>query len=445
MRDLFFLAFLPYLIYLIFKRPFVGAALWIWSSLFIPDVWAWGIATVVRFNFTVVMVSILSYLLYSHKEKLAWSWTATFVLAFYIWFSISSALAISNTEIPFQWWDTLTRIIALFFFCQLVLTRKLHWDVFIWAMMLALGGYGAVEAVKYLLSGFNHSIVGIPWSPLSDRNLLAVGLNMMIPMAIYLRSQTRSMVLRMGLLAIILLLPIAVIGTFSRGGLVTLACLAILYLLGSGRRFLPVAAALAITAYGLSYVVTDEYVDRAQTIQTANEDDSFVGRTSAWKLSLYIALDRPFFGGGPLAVETPDVWPWYEAVYDPDQYWRTGSSYEMATRAAHSVYFQVLGDTGFGGLALYLLMLGSALAMTRHIVRVGQVTANGSLVHLGRALFLALAAFLIGGAALGMAYLDITFALLGLIAAAGARCRLPATDSKTAVPSRIQRAKPGLG
>jgi probable O-glycosylation ligase (exosortase A-associated) len=438
MRDLLFLGFLPYFLLLIMLRPFVGAAMWIWVSLFVPASWVWGVAGRVRFNLLVVLVAVAAYLLMKNKPRVAWTSTATLAVLFYMWFSVSAYFAITESDVPFRWWDTFTRIIALFVFCQLVLARRLHWDVFIWAMLLAMGGYGMLEALKYLLSGLNHSIVGIPGGQHRDRNDLALALNAMIPLAVYLYSCTTSKFVRYGLLAMIVMLAVAIVGTFSRGGLITLVGIAGFYLVVSGRKFIPAAIVLAVLAFGLSFVVTDQYAERAQTIQAIGEDESFMGRVAAWKLSVYIALDRPLIGGGPFAVQTRDVWPRYAHVYDPDQWVSTGP-FSNATRAAHSLYFQVLGDTGFAGFFIYMAMLASALTLMWRTRQSALRRADARLASLSTALLLSLMSIMLAGAALSVAYFDLVFGILALIAAVGGRARL-ANERRESRPKDARRS-----
>jgi probable O-glycosylation ligase (exosortase A-associated) len=419
LRDLFILVFLPYLVYLVIQRPFIGAALWVWSALLSPHQWVWGIAGSIRYNFTFAVASFVSYAMYRNRAKVAWSGLATLVIAFYLWMSMSTLLAISATSIPFHEWDKFTRVIALVVFCHLVLEKKLHVDVFIWAIVLVLGGYGMLEGSKYLLSGFSHFVRGIGDS---DRNHLALFLVMVIPLAVYLRSQVTSRILRLGLIAMVGLVAIAVIGTLSRGGLVTMVGLGAAYLVLSGRRFIPAALALCVLAFILSFAVTDKYVERAQTIQAVDEDSSFMGRAMAWKMSLYIALDNPVFGGGPYAVQSYDVWLRYLPRYDPDEFFQTREATEDY-KAAHSIYFQVLGDTGFGGFLIYIGMLGAGLLTALRVAWVGRQRGDPALAELGRSLFLSLLALMIGGSALSVAYYDHVFAVLALISVTGARCR----------------------
>lgn len=442
MRDLLFVVFLPFLLVLTMTRPFIGAALWVWVTLFVPTSWVWGAASAIRFNLLIVIVAFVSYFLHKkvHADKPVWTSPVFFALAFYVQFSLSTYFALTQTSIAFQWWDTFSRVLLLLFFCQLVLTRHLHWNVFIWAMVIAIGGYAVLETTKYVVSGFQHTIVGIQGSQLRDRNDLSMAMVAMMPLAIYLRSQVKHRGLRLALGSVLLCLVIAVLGTYSRGGLITLVALTAYYLVTSGRRFVPVAIVVGLLATFASMIVSEDYVERAGTIQTVAEDESFMGRVAAWKLSVYIALDRPLIGGGPFAVQTFDVWPRYEHVYDPDQWVRTGP-YSNATRAAHSIYFQVLGDTGFIGFALYFSMMGTALLQLRRSRRVALQAGRKDLAELCKALMLALACVLLAGAALSIAYLDFVFALLGLSAAVGGQVpRLVAGDRAPATRHRGKRA-----
>src|SRR6185437_5095164 len=83
--------------------------------------------------------------------------------------------------------------------------------------------------------------------------------------------------------------------------------------------------------------------------------------------------------------------------------------------AAHSIYFEVLGDHGFIGLVLYLLMLWSTwrcAGTTRRLVRrEPQLRWVGDLTSM---IQVSLVSFLVAGAALSMAYYDMVYLLLGV-------------------------------
>ena len=76
-----------------------------------------------------------------------------------------------------------------------------------------------------------------------------------------------------------------------------------------------------------------------------------------------------------------------------------------AGKAAHSIYFEVLGDHGFVGLALYLLILAAAWFNTFTVLRLTRGRPDLDWANrLARTLQVSMIGFLIGGAALSMAY-----------------------------------------
>ena len=85
-----------------------------------------------------------------------------------------------------------------------------------------------------------------------------------------------------------------------------------------------------------------------QTINSYNSDSSFEGRVQAWRTSFNIAKER-ITGGGFSSVNLD----WVAQAY------RSPGSLP-AGKAAHSIYFEVLGDHGYLGLLIFLLLLAAA-------------------------------------------------------------------------------------
>jgi hypothetical protein len=80
------------------------------------------------------------------------------------------------------------------------------------------------------------------------------------------------------------------------------------------------------------------------------------------------------------------------------------------------VFFQVLGDHGFVGLAIYLAFLAGAFLKARRIaLRARAARATEWIAKAATTLQLTLFAFCVGGAALSFAYFDLTFATIALL------------------------------
>ena len=113
----------------------------------------------------------------------------------------------------------------------------------------------------------------------------------------------------------------------------------------------------------------------------------------AWKEATYIAIDHFPFGAGFYAPQRPEIFHSYFPYAIP--------------HAAHSIYFQVLGEHGFVGLALYLAVLVLALRNASIILRQTRNRPELEWAHdLANMMQIALIGYYVGGAALSMAYFD---------------------------------------
>ena len=80
----------------------------------------------------------------------------------------------------------------------------------------------ALILAAVLSTGGAGEVVGPANTSIADRNQLAVVMLMTIPLANYLRLTSANRVVRAGLVLVMLLNAVAVLGTFSRGGLIGL-------------------------------------------------------------------------------------------------------------------------------------------------------------------------------------------------------------------------------
>jgi probable O-glycosylation ligase (exosortase A-associated) len=444
MRDLVLLALLPVMLYAMAQRPFIAVGMWLWTALFFPNGWVYGVAGYIRYNLLFTAVAIIGYLVYKHKPKVELGTIGMFVLLFFLWTIGSTLTTIGNPDIALEYWIRFFKVVMLFVFVVLTIKDKLHVDFVLWCLMLSVGFYADLESLKFIASGGGHKIVGMAGHVLGDRNELSLAFVMTLPIAYYLLGEygKRSRILQLGLLGTMVALVVAVIGTSSRGGFVALAALGV-YMFIKSRHKLLATVIIAILVVGLTPYISDEYTQRLDTIQTADEDASFLTRLVSWKLSLIMASKHPFFGGGFKSLEYFPVWTALSRDFFALPWFYTGTLLPNPdyARAAHSVYFQVLGEHGFVGLALYLGCLITAFFKAGGIARrARRAGAPEWLPTLATMLQLSVFAFALGGAALSFAYVDLIFCLFGLIVVVEKRL-LPATLGQVAAsaPARAPR------
>ena len=417
MRDLFLVGFLFVAIYYSFKRPYIGVAAWAFIALMAPAEWAWGFSQNFRLNLSIVLVTALSYLFVMKRKSFPMTAITFWAILFGFWTLLSTAF---NVQIDRA--DVLedaiefVKVLALFVFMVLIFRKRIHIDTFIWAIVLALSSYAAMEAVKFILSAGGHRIVGRA-GKIADRNELAVAINMCIPLVIYLAQVTRHRWLRLGLWGLLVLNVVSIVGTYSRGGFIGLCVLGIAFWLKSKHK-LALALVVVLALPALYQSAPAEWKERQSTIATAVETDgSFIGRLWAWKISTLIAMDNPLTGGGFRSVTDAQLWNYY-APLTPD----FGPVYtrpipeETRAKAAHNIYFQVLGDHGFVGLFTYLFMLLAALLSTMKNARLGKQHGVEWYYRLSNALTLSMVGYGFTGLNVSLAYFDLLYGIVGTVA-----------------------------
>jgi len=418
MRDLFMLAILPLLMYVVVKRPFIAVGMWVWTALFYPNAWVYGPASGIRYNLLFSALGVISYLMMKNKPRVRFGVVGCCILLFFAWTTITTMATIGIPATTWEYWNRFAKVVLLFVFVVLIVEKKLHVDFLLWCLVLSVGFYANLEGIKYIVTGGGHMIAGFHGHALGDRNELSIAFVMTLPICFYLLGEygRTSRAIKYALFGTIALLVISVIGTQSRGGFIALTALGV-YLFMKSERKTVLALGIVVLAIVVMQLAPPEWTERINTIEEANQDESFMGRVVAWKLSFIMAMQNPITGGGFKTLEYFPVWqelsrsffsyPWFytaDALPNP-----------VAAHAAHSIYFQVLGDHGFVGLFLFLVILGGSFLSARSISKQAKALDIAWLRNLGVALQLSIFSFGLGGAALSFAYFDMIYALIGLV------------------------------
>jgi putative inorganic carbon (HCO3(-)) transporter len=228
----------------------------------------------------------------------------------------------------------------------------------------------------------------------------------------------------------------AIVLTQSRGATLALGAMALYYWIFVSKRKVLTLAVVACVSVGVVAFAPAGYLDRINSIQNYEEDNSAQGRIRAWKASVQMAFDYPLGVG---AGNFPSAYGRY--YRDPNAVgW--GAARWMN---AHSVYFKVLGEYGFGGLALLLVVIFTNLIENQRAFRRARADqSKGSIdaawpavLNLGVVGY-SVAAIFLGGVTYPHLFLvtGLTLGCKRMMEAATARVVAPADDS-------TQRALPG--
>jgi len=284
-----------------------------------------------------------------------------------------------------------------------VLNTRKHVDQLVWVLVVSLGFYGVKGGIFTIATGGAYRVWGPAGSFIEGNNEVALALIMAIPLMRYLQLVSAKRWVRRALGVAMALTALAALGSQSRGALLAIVAMAALMWVRSEHK---AVSAIVIVALGASLVafMPGTWDARMQTIDANKLDSSAEGRINAWKMAWNLAKDRPI--GGGFEVITPELF----AKYAPNP---------NDIHAAHSIYFQVLGEHGFPGLFLFVLLWW---LVWRHAGRMRRLGAPGSDAewarHLGGMIQVSLIGYLVGGAFLSLAYFDLPYDLLVLVVVA---------------------------
>lgn len=409
MRAYLFPALFFALLMLVPVAPYTGVLLWAWVTMMNPHQIAGGWISGFSLNTAVVVVLAAGLLLQRERVLPPANGLTITIVVFMIWCMVTTFQALSP-EITAARAD-LSMKNMLFGLVVAACTRnRLRCQAIVWLFVLSYGYFGVKGGMFTIVTGGEGNVIGPAKTTIEDRNTLALTMLMIIPLAYFLYSTSANRFVRLGLIGLVALSVIAVLGTYSRGGLVGLGTLGLYFWWTSPRKLTVAACALAVGLAGW-FVLPDRWYERMSSIQEAESDASFQGREDAWRFAFNAASSR-LLGVGFSGTEDRQVFELYapEAVATIDR-----------GRAAHSIFFQVLGDHGFIGLGLFLMILFLAWRIAGRLARLeGEDEAWASV--LGKMARVSLATYLVVGAALSMAYDSSIFCLLGLLSATARLC-----------------------
>jgi len=402
MRDIFLVAIIFIGMLATLRYPFAGILLWTWFTVMDPHQGAFGFVTTAPLNLIIAVVTILSWIFSKEPKPRSFDLTHVLVFAFLVWITFNGFFAVDPS---WSWpiWNITWKTILLGLLISKFVTNKVRAHALIWTVVVSLLYYGIKGGIFTLVTGGGSHVLGPTYSQIGDNNTLALATLMVLPLVNYLRLQSASRWISLGLLAAMALSTVSIVGSYSRGAFIALGGLSAVAWFRARNKFIyPIAAAIIVIPIFL--FMPQNYFDRLDTIKTASSDPSFHGRVVAWKVAWSYATEHFPFGDGMAGGQLPAVFNHYFPSEE--------------THAAHSIYFQVLGDNGFIGLILYVAILVTAFS---YCSRIRKATRGINELHwayeLTGMIQLSLFVFCLGGAALSMAYYDVLFINVGLLSA----------------------------
>lgn len=404
MRDILILSIVAMAAIAALRKPWIGVMLWVWISIMNPHRYTYGIA------YTAPVAAIAAICTFAglaftkdQRESPFKSGAVTALFLFMIVMTVSWLMG-RDVEGDYEQWSKVMKIDIMVLVGMMVLHSKMHVIILAWVSAGALMLLGAKGGLFTIISGGGERVWGPQGSFIEGNNEFGLALIVIIPILRFLQLQMQHRWARWGMTLSMLLCAAAAIGTHSRGALLAISAMA-LVLWWRGKNRVMSGVLIVVAAISLVTFMPDKWTDRMNTIETYQEDGSAQGRLAAWSASWNVAFDYPVGVGFNLVSQ--DLFNKYS--HNP----------AAGARAAHSIYFQILGHHGFPGLILFLAIW---FITWRHAVwlrvHAAKIPEAQWCADLGSMAQVSLVGFFVGGAFLSLAYFDLPYYVMMMVAIA---------------------------
>lgn len=335
----------------ILMRPHVGVLMWALVSYMNPHRLTFGSAFSFPFLDIIAPLTLAGWMFSNEPKKMPSHTLVWLIAGFFAYTSLTAYLG-TQPSISYDKWLIFLKIIFFSFVTIALINNRIRLMSLIWVSVLSLGYFGIKGGLFTVLKGGTSIVWGPAGSFIEDNNALALAMVMLIPLIRFLHMQTKNKYLRWALFASILLVLLSVFGSQSRGAFLALSAMLVFFVIISKHKALGFGMiGLALFA-GLIFM-PDRWTTRMETIGTFQSDSSAMGRVEMWKFADRVADDYPLGAG-------------FDVFYNLDLRARyLGSANEG--RAVHSIYFELLGEHGYFGLFLFLVIAATGFFTAQRI------------------------------------------------------------------------------
>jgi probable O-glycosylation ligase (exosortase A-associated) len=399
-----------------------GLLLYFWNAFFRPQDFMWMRTAEFRLSFLMGVIFVVPALLTGLWPNLSHPLSIGMLL-----FLISGLLAQTNAldqVTGWRWVDAQSRLtIVLLLAVNLVRTPRQVMGL-IAVAACSIGFYGAKAGLASFMGGGVQFFDGLEGA-FTDNNSYALAIDMTIPLLVAVAQNAELTFgaivpasyirwIRLGLYISVPLCLYTVISTFSRGGFLGLAAVAVAYVMFHPRRLRMMLALAFVGSLAFVVPLPKGYVERLSTLQELQEDadnpgeDVTEGRFYFWGMATEMALEHP------LGVGMRNFTAQYLAFDE------MRGAYGRR-RDVHSSHFQILAEQGFLGAAVWILQFAYAFLLGRTIRNRSRTPGLSKeskifLESTSTALMVSMAGFLVGGSTVSAALNELTWLTFALLA-----------------------------
>jgi putative inorganic carbon (hco3(-)) transporter len=431
MRDLFFIAFIGAFGLLGLRRPFLMVLLYSYIDIVSPQRLSYYLLNSIPISLLAFVAAVGGWIAFDDKSnsRITGRQVLMLILLGYC------AYTTFHADFPIEAlakWDWVWKALLFAIFLPLTLYTRLRIEALALTMVLCVGSIILNGGIKTALGGGGYGSLNLMVqnnSGLYEGSIISTVAIAIIPLILYLsRHGTifppdwKVRLFALGFCFACLLIPV---GTEARTGLICIAVLGAMLWLQAKRRVL--YAALGALALVLSIpFLPDSFTQRMDTISSYQSDESASTRLQVWKWTLDYVREHPLGGGFNVFLQNSFTYNTIHKTGEGDNVKVEMVQVTDRGRAFHSSYFEMIGEQGWIGFGLWLLLNFGTMVQSLRIW--GRYRKTERAEELWAAPFaLALVqghvVYMVGSLFVGIAFQPFVFMLIALQIAASSYLR----------------------
>ena len=422
MKDLFFLTFIAYVLLLGLRRPFIWVLLYIYIDILSPQRIGYSIITSLPLSLIAFAAAFGGWLALDRKEGARFTLRQGLMLALlaYCWWTTGNA---DFPEEALTKWDWVWKALLFAIFLPLTLTTRARIEGLALSLVLSVAMIVIATGLKVVTGGGGYGELNFfvdDNSGIYESSTLATVAIGLIPLLWWLvRHGTifpKHWSVTLFAAALTFAAFLVPIGTEARTGLLCIAALAIMMLRYTKRRLLFIAGAGVLGLTALPFL-PQSYYDRMATIAEPGRDESASTRVAVWNWTLDYVQTKPLGGGFDAYRSNRFTYTMPVKKTDGNTTTIEYTEVEDKARAFHSSIFEMLGEQGWPGLAIWALLHLSGLWQMERIQRRWKKADEETtrwIAPLAGALQMGAVIYLVGATFQGIAYQPVMLMLVGL-------------------------------
>lgn len=343
------------------RRPFLWVLAYVYIDILAPQKISWMLLTHLPISLIAFTLAFAGWAYMDSKAGSRLSFRQGLIALLLVYCGLTT-LSADLPEFAAEKWSWVWKALVFAVFLPLTLRTRLRMEALTLVMVLSVASIIIPAGIKTLASGGGYGSLHLLVNDntgLYEGSILSTVAIALIPLALWLAREGtifppdwRVKAFAWALAFAAVLIPI---GTEARTGLVCAAVLVMLSLRDMKHRFLTMGLLGAASLLAVPFLPAS-FTERMETIGEHRADQSASTRLAVWEWTLDYVETHPFGGGF-------EAYRQNRLSIDVVETSASGNTTAVETerledkgRAYHSTYFEMLGEQGWPGLAIWLLL-----------------------------------------------------------------------------------------